>query len=310
VIALLTIQTISAQKRPSWTYNTPDAPNSTFVYRVEWGAGKNIIVAYNQALTKIINSTANSIGVNTSTGAIKDALESGQSFDVVSETLKVPFNKVCEFEENLGGGLYRVFVLCQAAKNANIKPEFVVFNDCYNADEMTGTNLESEEQKAERRQQALLKQQEAARKAEQKKKEEARKKAYPKVFEQGPCLFNITKVTRRNDMLEVHGLVQNQASEKQKLWLRLKATHHPPKAYTSGGNSYTASGVQVGDRRSDGHYGPSVVIPSGVTLRFKYTFNNVSQSFDALSVLSFNISRQGEWSDKTHTIKNLPITDM
>ncbi len=83
-LSLLSIQTISAQKRPSWTYNKPDAPNETFTYRVEWGAGENIIVAYNQALTKIINSTANAIGVNTSTGAIKDALESGDSFDVIS----------------------------------------------------------------------------------------------------------------------------------------------------------------------------------------------------------------------------------
>jgi hypothetical protein len=309
-IALLCFQAISAQKRPAWTFNKPHAPNATFTYRVEWGAGENIIVAYNQALTKIINSTANAIGVNTSTGAIKKALESGESFEVVSETLKVPFNKVCEFEENLGGGLYRVFVLCQAAKSANVKPQFVEFTDCYNEDEMSGTNLESEEQKEERQRQALLKQQEERRKAEEKKKEEARKKAYPKAFKDRQFLFNLIKVTRNAGIMEVHGLVQNQGNEIAEVDFCLKGWHaHVPKAYTDQGDVLVASEIQIGNKIASGRYGPSMDIPPGVTLRFKYTFNNVSQSFNSLSALSLTIQADG-YNDKTHSFKNLPITDI
>ncbi|WP_321300162.1 hypothetical protein [Marinifilum fragile] len=300
---------VNAQNRPAWTFNTPPAENSTFIYRVEWGAGDNLVKAYNQALTKIINSTANSIGVNTSTGAVKEALESGLSFDVVSETLKIPFNKVCEFEENLGGGLYRVFVLCQTAKSANLKPQFVEFNNCYEKDEMAGTNLESEEQKAERQRQASLKQQEERRKAEEKKKEEARKKAYPKVFKDRQFLFNLTKVTRNAGVMEVHGLVQNQGSSIEGLDFSLKGWHaHVPKAYTDQGDVLIASEIQIGNKIASGKYGPSMDIPPGVTLRFKYTFNNVSETFDALSALVLTIEVEG-YNEKTHSFKNLPVTD-
>ncbi len=318
-VALLCFQTISAQKRPVWTYNKPDAPNATFTYRVEWGAGENIIVAYNQALSKIINSTANAIGMKTSTGAIKEALESGESFDVVSETLKVPFNKVCEFEENLGGGLYRVFVLCQAAKNANVKPLFVEFTNCYDKDEMTGTNLESEEQKAERQRQALLKQQEETRKAEEKKKEEATKKAYPKAFKNEQCLFNITQCTRMGNVLEIHGLVQNQGSQPVLLTMASSNNGHYSnsgnyiEAYTNTGRSYKVTRVYLGDKRASGNYlrsGASKNLPPGVTLRFKYEFDGVSSGFDSLSGITIGTCVDaGRRSRRSHSFKNLPVTD-
>jgi len=334
LLLILFIQVAQAQKRPSWTYNTPHAQNKTFTYRVEWGAGENIVVAYNQALTKVINSTANAIGVNTSTGAVKEALASGASVDVVSETLKIPFNKVCEFEENMGGGLYRVFVLCQAAKNANIKPQFVEFNQCYDKKEIPKeTDLESDDDKAEKARQVLIKREEEARKraerirqANIKKQEEAkqlaaakraeeRKKAYPKAFKHEDVLFNITKCVRSGNELVIKGLVQNQGGSTGTLTLQGRYGRSKyPKIYTNQGTIYEVTRMKLGNDSAGGNYlasGADMKIPSGVTLRFSYTFSGVSSSFQTISSFTFDTKMyiDGDKTSRSHSIKNMPVTN-
>lgn len=116
--------------RPSWVINTPEPENETFVYRVEVGSSKDPAEAELQAMTKVISATAHSIGVGTTTTAVQEALAAGGSLELISETLRIPFNRVCSFEYLEPTGMYRVFVLCQTAKKGGVTPDYT-YHSCF-----------------------------------------------------------------------------------------------------------------------------------------------------------------------------------
>lgn len=119
-----------AQQVPLWTKELPKTKNNTYVYVCEWGIGGSVQEAYNNALTKVFQSTANRIGQPFDSRNIKSALEHGTSLEVISSTYRIPINKVCDYSEQIDGEIYRVYVLCQVAINALTIPQWSNYSQC------------------------------------------------------------------------------------------------------------------------------------------------------------------------------------
>ncbi len=115
---------------PDWIVKAPRPTNSTYLYVVESGEGKNENSARNRAIARVFQSTANRIGVFFSTSEVNRAVQSGQSWDVISRNMKVPIHKVCEFPREIEENHYKVYVLCQVAVKGNITPQFDYSDEC------------------------------------------------------------------------------------------------------------------------------------------------------------------------------------
>lgn len=122
----------SSNQTPNWISKLPKTDNKTFVYRCESGRGFDREEAYNKAMVRIFESAANSLGVRFDSKSIKEAIENGESLDLISESFSIPVNKVCEYEQLEANGDSRVYVLCQVANAGNIDVEFDSYNDCGN----------------------------------------------------------------------------------------------------------------------------------------------------------------------------------
>ncbi len=128
---LLTIYSVLAQSvdRPGWTYNTPQAGNSTYLYVVERAGGTTVDEARNNALAQVYRSTMMRIGAVVSWDEINRTLQSGEDWGTVSMKYNIPVNKVCEYVEKRDNG-FVVSVLCQVAKSGNEYPEWDEFSGC------------------------------------------------------------------------------------------------------------------------------------------------------------------------------------
>ena len=115
--------------RPGWTYNTPQAGNSTYLYVVERAGGTTVEEARNNALAQVYRSTMMRIGAVVSWDEINRTLQSGEDWGTVSMKYNIPVNKVCEFVERRDNG-FIVSVLCQVAKSGNEYPEWDEFRGC------------------------------------------------------------------------------------------------------------------------------------------------------------------------------------
>ena len=125
----------AAQQAPQWVFKTPKAGNDTYMYVCEQGIGYSQKEAYNIALTRVFQSTANRIGQPFDSQKLEAALRSGTSLEVISRTYNIPINKVCEYPEKLSNDNYRVYLLCQVAKAGNIMPQWDEFSRCYSGGE-------------------------------------------------------------------------------------------------------------------------------------------------------------------------------
>ena len=117
-------------ERPGWTYNTPKAGNSTYVYVVERGGGTTVNEAINNALAKVLRTTMMRIGAVVSWDEVNNALQNGTDWGTVAMKYNIPVNKVCECVEQKTEKGYRVSVLCQVAKSGAVYPDFDEFTAC------------------------------------------------------------------------------------------------------------------------------------------------------------------------------------
>lgn len=130
--------TVSAQTmtkkpvfRPNWVFEAPRPGNGTYLYVVEHGEGNTKREALNQALGRVLQSTANRLGQIVSTDEINKAVQEGTDYEVISRKMKVPINKVCEFPvQDTITNSWTMYVLCQVAKAGNITPEFEATDEC------------------------------------------------------------------------------------------------------------------------------------------------------------------------------------
>lgn len=117
--------------RPDWFYNTPHPENATYLYVVEHGEGSTKREALNQAMARVFQSTATRIGSLVSTEEINRAVQAGTDYSVISQNMKVPIHKVCEFPiQDTTDYSWTMYVLCQVAKSGSITPEFEPCDVC------------------------------------------------------------------------------------------------------------------------------------------------------------------------------------
>lgn len=130
LLAFLAIASF-AQDKPGWIYNKPKPSNNSYLYVVEAATGETEIAARNQAFARILQATAMRMGQPINSDEINRAVQSGQTFEVISSQYNIPINKVCEYGERNKDG-YRIYILCQVAKASNIVIDFDYdFNGCY-----------------------------------------------------------------------------------------------------------------------------------------------------------------------------------
>ena len=105
--------------------------NGTYLFVVEQGEGNTKREALNMAIGRVLQSTANRIGVGVSTDEIYRAMATGSDYEVIARNMKIPFNKVCEFAvQDTVKYTWTMYVLCQVAKAGNINVEFDPHVDC------------------------------------------------------------------------------------------------------------------------------------------------------------------------------------
>ena len=122
LLLLANVAAWGAKRQPSWMNELPKAGNSTIMYVREAGEGTTLTGAYNQALLRVMQSTANRIGRPFDIQAVDAALASGGDYHDLSRQYNIPVNKVDQYDEQLRDGTYRVWVLCQVAVSGNVQP--------------------------------------------------------------------------------------------------------------------------------------------------------------------------------------------
>ncbi len=127
-------------KPPKWAKKLPKASNSTFRYYVASSEGRTRDEARAKIYQTVKNEIAESLGmasdinvsqkstIDQATGSMK--IESNNSVDG-SSSVRIPMQKVCESEERLKDGLYRVYQLYQIAVSGNVQPQYDSFTNCY-----------------------------------------------------------------------------------------------------------------------------------------------------------------------------------
>lgn len=129
-IVLMLLGIVSfAQDKPSWIYNKPTPANDTYLYDTEWGMASTAKEAENEAFSKVFRFAAMQVGQPFESVEIDKALQNGLDYSVIARQYNIPINKVCEYSERDGYG-YRVYILCQVAKDARVSPLWSTFNGC------------------------------------------------------------------------------------------------------------------------------------------------------------------------------------
>ena len=125
-------QTIAKPEfRPDWVFVAPRPSNGTYLYVVEHGEGNTKREAINQALARVLQSTASRLGQTVSTDEIYKAAQAGTDYEVIAKRMNVPINKVCEFPvQDPQTNSWTMYVLCQVAKAGNVIPDFEATDVC------------------------------------------------------------------------------------------------------------------------------------------------------------------------------------
>lgn len=129
-LSLLLFSFVGFAQEPNWVNHLPATDNNTFIYVREYAVGNSLNEARNQAIARIMQSTAMRIGQPFDSEKIFEALEQGIDLQVISQTYNIPINKVCEYSTKMKNNQYKVYVLCQVAKAGNIVVRFEDFNAC------------------------------------------------------------------------------------------------------------------------------------------------------------------------------------
>ncbi|MBR1785044.1 MAG: hypothetical protein IJ760_06375 [Bacteroidales bacterium] len=141
-LTLLAACCAMAQQAPQWVFEPPQPGNSTYIYLCEQGIGTVQQEAYNVAMARVFQSTANRIGQPFDSERLESALRNGTPPEVISRVYNIPVNKVCEYTETLPSGSCRVYLLCQVAVAGNIAPQWDEFSHCYaDGESSNGTAL-------------------------------------------------------------------------------------------------------------------------------------------------------------------------
>ena len=122
----------SQKDRPGWIVNTPK-PGNGYLYVVEYAIGKSQEIALNSAVAKVYKNTAMRLKSGLDLTEINQAIEKGSA---LTSTYNIPVQKVCEYSERISGG-YKVYVLCQVAKDAFDYPNWEHFSGCNDARKYT-----------------------------------------------------------------------------------------------------------------------------------------------------------------------------
>lgn len=129
-LSLLVLGVACLAQEPDWVNNLPATDNNTFIYVREYAVGNTLNEARNQAIARIMQSTALRIGQPFDSEQVFKDLQAGKGVEVISSTYNIPINKVCEYSTKMKNNQYKVYVLCQAAKAGNIAVRFEDFNQC------------------------------------------------------------------------------------------------------------------------------------------------------------------------------------
>lgn len=129
VVCITTLIFHATQAQPSWLYKLPKPGNKTYLYVVEYASGRTELEARNQAIIRVFQSNIMRLGYRISSSEITEAVQKGKTFEDIAILHRIPVNKVCEYTERVAQG-YQSYVLCQVAKDANIRPNWDDFTKC------------------------------------------------------------------------------------------------------------------------------------------------------------------------------------
>lgn len=133
MFVVLSAATASAQGRPSWLTQLPEAGNDSYYYRVTMAEARTYEKAYAKAFAMAILESSWKLGVAVDTKADVQTLEQGilDNISVQQTQMVLPLNKVCEYVEQLNSSMnVRLYILWQVATDGSRKPQFEPFNNC------------------------------------------------------------------------------------------------------------------------------------------------------------------------------------
>lgn len=121
---LMSVAAWGAKRLPSWMHELPKPGNNTIMYVRQMGEGESLSQAHNQALLKVMQSTANRIGRPFDIQEVDAALTGGSDIQTLSRQYNIPINEVDQYESKQNDTCYHVWVLCQVAAAGNIAPQW------------------------------------------------------------------------------------------------------------------------------------------------------------------------------------------
>lgn len=122
ILSFVSIAAWGAKRLPPWMNELPKPGNSTYIYVREAGEGTTLSEAHNQAMLRVMQSTANRLGRPFDINEVDKALAGGNDYQILSRQYNIPINKVDQYDQQLADGTFRVWVLCQVAVSGNIQP--------------------------------------------------------------------------------------------------------------------------------------------------------------------------------------------
>ena len=122
ILSFVSIAAWGAKRLPPWMNELPKPGNSTYIYVREAGEGPTLSEAHNQAMLRVMQSTANRLGRPFDINEVDKALSGGNDYQTLSRQYNIPINKVDQYDQQLADGTFRVWVLCQVAVSGNIQP--------------------------------------------------------------------------------------------------------------------------------------------------------------------------------------------
>ena len=122
ILMVANVAAWGAKRLPPWMNELPKPGNSTYIFVREAGEGPTLSEAHNQALLRVMQSTANRLGRPFDINEVDKALSGGNDYQTLSRQYNIPINKVDQYDQQLADGTFRVWVLCQVAVSGNIQP--------------------------------------------------------------------------------------------------------------------------------------------------------------------------------------------
>lgn len=130
----LTMSSQTIGSKPTWLKHLPKAPRrAMYYYRVTSAEAKTYEEAYSKAFAIAVYESRWKLGVavDLNMGVDEHEKEIRNSISIEPSQIRIPLNKVCEFQENSPVNMnIRVHILWQIAKYGNVDPDFDDFTNC------------------------------------------------------------------------------------------------------------------------------------------------------------------------------------